>query len=119
MQVFNLLCNDILGLLRGTNAPHLGEGIHVKRQVVQFILVHSHRGVDVVVELCELVHIIPDGLVAGMENVSTVNMNVDTALLLGVYVTCDVISAIDYKTSLSLLLCFISKGCAEQTGTND
>ena len=41
-RLLNLLRNHFLRLLWGTNPPHLAEGIHIERQVIQLVLIHRN-----------------------------------------------------------------------------
>lgn len=70
MKLFSLLLDLGLGLGGCADAPELAEGVHIERQVVELVFIDSNRRVDIVVELGELVHIVPDFFIARMKNMA-------------------------------------------------
>ena len=74
--LFFYLC---LGCLGGGDSPHLVEGVHVERQVVELSLVVGYGGVGVAVEFHEGVHEVPYFAVVGVEDVGSVLVDVDAA----------------------------------------
>lgn len=72
-----LALNDFLRFNGSLDSPHLREGVHVERQVVQLVLVAGNGAVHIVVELGELIYVIPNGTKRRMEDMGTVLMHVD------------------------------------------
>ena len=54
------------------------------------------------VKLCKLVHIVPDFLLGGVENMCAVSVHLDSLHILCVNVASDMITLVDYQTGLSL-----------------
>jgi len=119
VQSCNLLCNVFLCFLRCPNVPHLAKGVHIERQVVQFVLIDGNRRVDVVVELCELVDVVPNFLIGGMEDMCTILVYMDVLDGFAVDITSDVVSPFNHQAGLSPLHGFISEHCTEQASTNN
>ena len=69
-------------LLRSCHAPHLIEGVHIERQVVELALVVGYRRVGVSVELHDGVDEVPYLFVGGMEDMCTILMHVDALYIL-------------------------------------
>ena len=65
-------------------------------------MIHRNWAVDVVVELRELVNIIPYFLVAGVEDMGAVLVDVDPGDILGIDVSGDVIPAVNHQTAFPL-----------------
>ena len=78
------------GLLRGVNLPELMKGVHVERQGIELAVGEGLGGIDVVVEVGEAVHEIPNHPVAGVEDVSPVGVHIDAVPCRGVAVATDV-----------------------------
>ena len=82
---FPLLLLDLcLGLGGGHHTPHLIEGVHIEGQIVDLAVIVGNGAVGVAVELRKLVHILPHGLVVGVEDVGTVAVHIDALHRLGV-----------------------------------
>ena len=114
-----LLGDLSLSLGRGDDAPHLGEGVHIKGQVVQFALIVGHRGVGVAVEGGKAVDVVPHLFIVGMEDVRTVAVDGDTLHILCVDVAGDVAALIDDQALFAGGGGLVGKDGAEQTGTDD
>jgi hypothetical protein len=67
-----LLRQHLSGLLRGVDPKHLVEGHEVDRERVGLLFVSYLDMMDITVELGKPVHVVPDALRAGMEDVSAV-----------------------------------------------
>ena len=98
-----LALDDLDGLGRGADAPHLRERVHVERQVVQLVLVDGHGAVHVVVELREAVDVVPHGSQGGVEDVRAVAVHVNALHVLGVDVAGDMVAAVDDEAGLAEL----------------
>ena len=72
-----LLFNFCLGFRRRRNAPHLIERVHVEGQVVKFAFVIRDRAVRVAVKFDDGIYEVPYLLVACMENVGAVFMDIN------------------------------------------
>ena len=116
-DIFRSLLLDLcLYLLRCIKPPHLREGVHIERQVVELILVPGYRRIDVVVELRILVHILPDLLVRRMEDVSPVFVNIYIIPSGRIDIAADMIALVDHNRRLASLAGFICKNGAIQAG---
>lgn len=82
-------------------------------------MVVGHRAVGVAVELRKLVHILPHGLVVGVEDVGTVAVHIDALHRLGVDVARNVAALVDDKALLAGLLCLVGKHGTIQARTDD
>ena len=109
MKLRNLFSDHILCLLRRTDIPHLAEGIHVERQVVELVLIYSDRRVNVIIKFRKLVHIFPDFFIGCMENMRAVFMHIDSFNFLTVNISADMVPFVNDKTGFSPFLCFVSK----------
>ena len=107
------------GLCGCADAPHFGEGVHVKGKVVQLVLVDGDGTVDVVVEFRKLVYIIPHFFVAGVENVRAILMYVDTGYIFRVDIARNMIPAVNHQTFLALFGQLVGKDCAVQAGSDN
>ena len=58
-----LLGDLSLSLGRGDDAPHLGEGVHIKGHIIHFALVICNRRIYKVIKFNQACHIIPNPLV--------------------------------------------------------
>lgn len=98
-----------LRLCRGQNTPHLVEGVHVERQVVKFPLVVGDGAVRVAVEFYDGIHEVPHPLVAGMEDVRTVLVYVDSLDVFAIDVTAQLRALVDDEAFLARLVGAICK----------
>ncbi len=119
LQVFRLrdpklrpLLLDLgLCLRRRLYAPHAAKRVHIERQVVQLVLIHGHRGVDIMVKFRKLIDILPYFLIAGVENVGSVPVYVDAVHIFTVNISGDVVPLINHQAGLSRLLRLMGKHC--------
>ena len=86
---------------RSDHAPHLVEGVHVEGQGVKFALVIRHRGIGEAVKGHKLIHIIPNRLIVGMEDVCPVLVKINALHLFRVDVARNVIALVDDKHGFS------------------
>ena len=107
------------GLLRGDNAPHLIEGIHVEGQAVELALVIRHRGIGEAVEGHEPVDILPHRFIIGVEDVRTVPVDVDALHLLRVDIPGDVRPLVDDKDGFASGFRLPGEDGAEEPGADD
>lgn len=87
--------------MRRHDAPHLREGIHVEGQVVQLAFVVRHRRIDIVVELHEPIHVVPDFLIGRMENMGAVLVDADAFLFLTIDVASYMGAAFQHEDGLA------------------
>ena len=97
MAVNNRLC-----FLRCGHPPHLVEGVHVERQIIELAFVIGYGGVGVAVELYDVVDKIPYLTVAGMEDMGTVFVYVDAFLMLTIYIAAKVSALVDDQAAFSM-----------------
>ena len=71
------------------------------------------------VKLCKLVHIVPDFLLGGVENMCAVSVHLDSLHILCVNVASDMITLVDYQTGLSLFGGLMGKYSSKQSGSYD
>ena len=117
MKLFSLLLDLGLGLGGCADAPELAEGVHIERQVVELVFIDSNRRIDIVVELGELVHIVPDFFIARMKNMGAVAVYVDAVYILSVNISRDMVSPVDHQHAFSSFFRFISENRAKKTGS--
>ena len=113
-----LLLNFCSGFLRCHNAPHLVEGIHIKRQRIQFTLIISDRRICKSVELGKLGDVVPDFFIVGMEDMRTVLMDIDTLNILCVNIASNVGTLIYNQNRFSMRFSFMCKNGTIQAGAN-
>lgn len=99
--------------------PQLGEGVHVEGQVVKLVPVACDGRIDEVVEADKAVDIVPSALVARMEDVCAVAVDVDALQPLGAGVAADVRPSFDDEALLPRLICFVGEHAAEQPRPHD
>ena len=78
-----------------------------------------HRRVHVVVELGKAIHVLPDVLHRGVEDVGTVLVDVDPLNILGVDIARDVVASIDDEHRLPSLLRGIGEHGAGKARADD
>ena len=117
--LLTLLVDFCLGLRRCGDSPHLVEGVHVERQVVEAALIVGYRTVGIAVEWHYRVHEVPHFLVGGMEDMGTVLMHVDAFHVLAVNIATQMSPLVDDETTLTGLLCPVGKRSPEQPGPNN
>ena len=113
--LFDLAVYDLLCLFRGLDSPHFAECVHVKRQIIQFILVSGNRTVRIPVEFRKLLYIIPYFFVRSMEDMRSILMNLDPFHFFRVNVASYMRPAINHQDILASLIRFIGKYCAKQS----
>ena len=119
MQVCDLRRNLFLYFLRSADAPELAERIHIKWKIVQLVLVHRYRRINVIVELRQLVYVIPNLFVARVENVCAVTVHLNAVHILGIDISSNVASFVDHKTALSCQRHLMCKHRTEQSGADN
>ena len=96
---------DDLALLRDNglrlrwrhDIPELAERVHIERQIVEMALIIRDRRIDEVVEPHKLVDIRPDLLIARVENVRAILVDVDAILFLAVDIAADMPAALQHQ----------------------
>ena len=114
-----LLRDDGLRLRWRHDVPELAERIHVERQVVEMALIIRHRRIDEVVECDELIDIRPDILIARVEDVCAVLVDVDAIFFLAVDIAAHMIPALQHQHRLARLLRLMRKDRAKQAAANN
>ena len=109
---------DLLRLCRRLNPPHFAEGIHIKWKIIKLIPINCHRRIDILVELCITIHILPNLFIRCMKNVSTITMYINPVYLFCINISCDMFPFVDHK-ALSPHIChFSGKYSTKQTCPN-
>ena len=117
---FGLLLLDFrLCFCRSQHAPHLVERVHVEWQVVKLSLVVGNGAVRVAVKFHDGIHEVPHLLVAGMEDVRAVLMDVYPLDVFAIDVTAQLGSFVYDKAFLARLVGAIGKCSPKQTRTDD
>ena len=114
-----LLGDDGLGLGGGGDVPHLVEGVHVEGEVVEAAVVVGDGGVGEVVEGSEAVDVLPDGFVAGVEDVGAIAVDGDAGEVVGVGVARDVGALFDDEAAVAGLGGLLGKDGPVKPRTND
>ena len=96
-----LLHDDGPRLRRRHDVPELTERIHIERQVVEMPLIVRHRRIHEIIELDELVDIVPDIPIARMEDMRAVLMDVDAIPLLAVHIAAHMCAPLEHQHRLS------------------
>lgn len=79
-------------------------------------MIVGYGRIDVVVELRELVHVIPDAFVGGVENMRSVLVNVDAIDLARVHVAGDMVALVDDEAALARLFRLMREHGAREAG---
>ena len=82
-------------------------------------MVVCHGAVHIVVELGELVDVVPHAPIAGVEDVGAILVDVDTVDLLGIDIAGDMIALVDDEALLARLLGFVREHGAGKAGADD
>lgn len=90
-------------LFRRDYAPHLMEGVHVERKIIQPSFVMGNRAIRVSVKLRKLVHEIPNFFVGRVEDMCTVFMDIDAFLLLTIHIATQVWTFVDNEATSARL----------------
>ena len=119
VELFDLAGDLSLRLFGRDDPPQLREGVHVEGQVVKLVPIARDGRIDEVVEADKAVDIVPDMLVARMEDVRAVAVDVDAIQPLGVGVAADVRPSFDDEAPLPRLVCFVGEHAAEEPRPHD
>ena len=114
-----LLLNLAAGFVGCQHAPHLVEGVHVERQIVEAPLVVGHRRIDVMVEGYDVVDKIPHLGIGCVEDVGTVFVYVDARYVLTIEVSAQMRPLVNDQASLACLAGLVGKDAAEESGTDN
>lgn len=99
--------------------PELGERIHIEGKIEELAFVVGYGGIDVVIELGELIHIVPNVLVAGVEDMGPVFVNVDAVSFFAVNVAACMVPAFDDKAFSARLCHLVGEDAAEEAAADD
>ena len=115
----SLFGNFRRGLGGSHEPPELGEGIHIEGKIEKLAFVVGYGGIDVVIELGELIHIVPYVLVAGMEDMGPVFVNVDAVSFFAVNVAACMVPAFDDKAFFARLRHLVGGDAPEEAAADD
>ena len=113
-----LVFNDLLGLLRGHNPPHTIEGIHIKGQRIKLPFVVCHGRIGKAVEFGEAIHIVPNPIVIGVEDMGAVFVHLNALHLFAVDISGNVIPLVHHKNGKALVGCLAGKHGTKQSCTD-
>ena len=126
LEVLRLACDglalfgdDSLGLCWRHDVPELAESVHVERQVVEMALIVCDRRVDKIIEHNELVDIRPDILIARVEDMRAVLVDVDALPLFTVDIAPHMIAAFQHQHRLPRPLRLTGKDSSKQTAADN
>jgi hypothetical protein len=71
--------------------------------VISISFIDGNRGVYEVIELRELIDIIPDFFIGGMEDMGSINVDVDAVFISCIYISTNVFPFVDDKASITFL----------------
>ena len=108
-----MLFNFGLGLLRCGDAPHLVEGVHIERQIIELAMIVGDGAVGVSVKGHDGVYEVPDGPVVGMEDVGSILMDVDAFDILAIDIAAQVWAFVYDEEFFALLLGMVGESCAK------
>ena len=111
--------DDGPGLGGRGNVPQPGEGVHIEGHIVYLAVEIGDGGIDVVVEAAELVDILPDRLVRGVEDMGAILVDMDALHRVGITVAADVLPALHHQTAFSLLMGLMGKHGTKESGPNN
>ena len=106
-------------LLRSNDTPHLIEGVHVERQREQLSFIVRHDRIGIPVELRELLHVLPDAPVVGVEDVRPVFMHLDAFHILSINVSADAFAPVDHQDLFPGFFRLAGEHRAEEAGAHD
>ena len=121
VRVFRLLLRYAAArvIRRDHVRPQLAEGVHVERQVIQNALVVGNRRIDVMVELAELLHIVPHPLIGSVENVCAIPVHVDVRHPLSIAVAADMVALLNHQAAFALFGRLMCEHAAVQPRTHN
>ena len=119
MKRFDLSRDFRFRLFRRYNTPHFTESVHVKRKIVQFLMVPRYRRVDVMIERCKLSDVIPYFLIRCVENMCAIFMNIDIQNRFRINVAGNVFSSVNHKYPSASFVHLICEHRPEQSGADD
>ena len=99
------------------HTPELVEGVHIEGQVVDFPMIISDWGIDILVEFRKLVDVIPNGLVVSMENVGAKFMDLNARDFFRIDIARHVVALLNNQDALAFFGNFVGKGSAKEAGT--
>ena len=118
MKFLYLPRNFRFRLCRRYDTPHLTESVHIKRKIVQFLMVSRYRRVNVMIESCELSDIIPYFFIRCMKNMCAVFMHVDVKNGFRINISGNMFSFVDDKDFAALFLHLMCEHGSEQSRAN-
>ena len=99
--------------------PDFGESIHVERHVIYRFVMDSNWRIDVVVEIGELIDVLPDVFIISVKNVGTVFMDIDAVLVFGINVTSDVVTFVNDENGFAGSTSTFCNSGAKEAGSNN
>ena len=107
-----------LCLGRSNHTPDLIEGIHIERQIINFVTVNGNGSIGEAVKICKAIHVGPYCCVACVKNMGAIAMNIDTSYTFGKNITGDMIPFVYNQTFFSSFTGFMGKNGAEKSRAN-
>ena len=112
-QKFDVILMDVF---MTNEDPHLIEGVHIERQIIEFALIVSYWRVGIAVKLYNGVDEVPHLLIGGMEDMCAILMHVDALDVLTIDIATQVRSLVNDQTLLALLMSKMGECGSEKTG---
>ena len=101
------------------DTPHLIEGVHVERKIVEFSPIVGYRTVGISVELDDGIHKVPHLLVGGMEDVCTILVHIDSLDVFAINIASHMRALVNDQTFLACLSGEMGKCGTVEAGTDN
>ena len=85
------------------------EGVHVEGHVVKLVPITCHRRIGIAIELGKLLNVVPNLFVAGVEDVGSIAVYLDTLDLFCIDISRDVGAAVDDEDRPAALMRFVGE----------
>ena len=93
----DLLRDLCFRLRRGFDTPHAAEGIHIKRQIIQFVFVARNGAVRITVHLRKTLHKLPHLLIRGVKNMRPVPVHLYPLHFFRIDIAGNMVSPFDHQ----------------------
>ena len=115
----DLLCDHLFCLFWRIYAEQSMKSIHIKRQIIKLAFINRYRRIDVIVEICQRIDIVPHFPVRCMENMGTILMHLDSMLLFRINIARNMVSFFYYQTGFPRFFHLMGKHAAKQPRAHD
>ena len=95
------------------------KSIHIKRQIIKLTFINRYGRIDVIVEICQRIDIVPHFPVRCMENMGAILMHPDSMLLFRINIARNMVSFFYYQTGFPRFFHLMGKHAAKQPRAHD